>query len=109
MKFIADITDHVLRTWGAISDVVVALFRDFPLNRVIIEEVTVKQLLTANQTYLLQLGLISIGFGFSLYVAYKLAGRMFPDRDIAFRAFLPIGAFIFILGMAALWALSAAL
>ncbi len=109
MKFIADITDHVLRTWGAIFDVVGALFRDFPLNRVIIEEVTVKQLMTANQTYLLQLGLISIGFGFSLYVAYKLAGRMFPDRDIAFRAFLPIGAFIFILGMAALWALSAAL
>ena len=30
MKFIADITDHILRTWGAIFDVVGALFRDFP-------------------------------------------------------------------------------
>ncbi len=109
MKFLSDIIDHVFRTWGAIFDVVGALFRDFPLNRVIADEVTVKQLMNADQTYLLQLALISIGFGFSLYVAYKLAGRMFSDRDIAFRAFLPIGAFIFIMGMAALWALSAAL
>ena len=109
MKFISDILDHVFRTWGAIFDVVRALFLDFPLNRVIAEEVTVKQLMTADQTYLMQLVLTGIGFGFSLYVAYKLAGRMFPDRDIAFRAFLPIGAFIFIMGMAALWALSAAL
>ncbi len=109
MKFLSDIVDHVLRTWGAIFDVVGALFRDFPLNRVIAEEITVKQLMTANQTYLLQLVMLAIGFGLSLYVAYKLAGRMFPDGDTAFRAFLPIGAFIFIMGMAALWALSAAL
>ncbi len=110
MKFIADILDHVFRTWGAIFDVVRALFLDFPFNRVLPEEaVTVKQLLTAEQTYVLQLVLISLGFSFSLYVAYKLAGRLFPDRDIAFRAFLPIGAFIFILGMTALWALSVAL
>ena len=109
MKFLADITDHVLRTWGVLVDVTRALLRDFPLNRLTAEEVTVKQLLSSNQTYILQAVLISIGFGFSLYVAYKLAGRMFPDRDTAFRAFLPIGAFIFIMGMAALWALSAAL
>lgn len=109
MKFISDILDHVFRTWGAIFDVIRALFLDFPLNRVIAEEVTVKQLMTANQTYVFQLVLISIGFGLSLYVAYKLAGRMFSDRNIAFRAFLPIGAFIFIMGMTALWALSAAL
>ena len=109
MKFLSDIIDHVLRTWGAIFDVVDALVLDFPLNRVVAEEVTVKQLMSANQTYILQLVLIGVGFGFSLYVAYKLAGRMFTDGDIAFRAFLPIGAFIFIMGMAALWALSAAL
>jgi hypothetical protein len=109
MKFLSDIIDHILRTWGAIFDVVGALFRDFPFNRVIAEEITVKQLMTANQTYVLQLVMIGIGFGLSLYVAYKLADRMFPDRDTAFRAFLPIGAFIFVMGMAALWALSAAL
>ncbi len=109
MKFISDILDHVLRTWGAVFDVIRGLFLDFPLNRVIPEEVTVTQLLSANQTYLLQLSLIFIGFGFSLYVAYKLARRMFSDKDIAFRAFLPQGAFIVFLGMGALWALSAAL
>jgi hypothetical protein len=109
MKFISDILDHVLRTWGAIFDVVRALFADFPFNRIVAEEITVRQLVTANQTYVLQLVLISVGFGFSLYVAYKLAGRMFSDKDTAFKAFLPIGAFIFILGMAAIWALSAAL
>jgi hypothetical protein len=109
MKFLSDITDHVLRTWGVLVDVTRALLRDFPLNRLAAEEVTVKQLLSSNQTYILQTVLISIGFGLSLYVAYKLAGRMFPDRKTAFRAFLPIGAFIFIIGMAALWSLSTAL
>ncbi len=109
MKFISDIIDHVFRTWGAIYDVVAALFRDFPLNRVIADEVTVQQLMTADQTYIVQLVLIGLGFILSLYVAYKLAGRMFSDREVAFRAFLPAGAFIFILGMAALWALSSAL
>jgi polyferredoxin len=109
MKFISDISDHVLRTWGAIPDVTRGLFLDFPLNRAYVQEVTVKQLMTANQTYILQLVLISIGFGISLFVAYKLAGRMFADRGVAFRAFLPIGTFVFVMGMAALWALSAAL
>jgi ferredoxin len=109
MKFLADILDHVFRTWGAVLDVIRGLLLDFPFNRVMVEGVTVQQLMTANQTYWLQLALLSIGFGFSLHVAYKLAERMFSDRDIAFRAFLPIGAFIFIMGMAALWALSAAL
>jgi ferredoxin len=109
MKFLSDIIDHVFRTWGAIVDVVRALLLDFPLNRLMAEEVTVKQLMSADQTYIVQLVLVGIGFAFSLYVAYKLAGRMFSDRELAFRAFLPIGAFVFIIGMAALWALSAAL
>ena len=109
MKFISDILDHVFRTWGAIPDVTIALAKDFPLNRAYAQEVTVKQLMTANQTYVVQLVLVGIGFGISLYVAYKLAGRKFPDKQIAIRAFLPIGTFIFVMGMAALWALSAAL
>ncbi len=109
MKFLSDILDHIFRTWGAVMDVTRALVRDFPLNRLMLEGVTVKQLMSAEQTYLLQIGMIGIGFGFSLYVAFKLAGRLFPERTTAFRAFLPIGAFIFILTMAAVWALSAAL
>ncbi|MBM4467434.1 MAG: 4Fe-4S binding protein [Chloroflexi bacterium] len=109
MKFLSDITDHVLRTWGAVFGVINALLQDFPLNRVMTEEITVKQVLSAGQTYLLQTVMIAIGFSFSLYVAYKLAERKFSDRDVAFRTFLPIGAFLFILTMAALWALSAAL
>jgi ferredoxin len=109
MKFISDILDHVLRTWGAIFDVVVGLIQDFPFNRVFAEEVTVRQLLSADQTFIVQLVLIGLGFFLSLYVAYNLAKRMFSDRERIFRAFLPIGSFIFIMGMAALWALSAAL
>ena len=110
MKFRADILDHVFRTWGAVPDVTRGLFLDFPLNRVLPKgEVAVKQLMSADWTYLLQLLLVGLGFGFSLYVAYKLARRMFPDRDIAFRAFLPIGAFIFILSMVAMWVLAATL
>ena len=109
MKFLSDILDHVFRTWGALFDVVKALFQDFPFNRVVPEEVTVNQLMTADQTYLFQVMLITTGFGLSLLVAYRLAKRLFPQRDLAFRAFLPIGTFIFILDMAGLWALSAAL
>ena len=109
MKFLSDILDHVFRTWGAVVDVTRALVRDFPLNRLMLEEVTIKQLMSAEQTYLLQMVMIGIGFGFSLYVAHKLAERMFPDRATVSRSFLPIGTFIFILTMAALWALSAAL
>ncbi len=109
LKFISDIIDHVFRTWGAVPDVTVALAQDFPFDRAYAQEVSVKQLMSADQTYIVQLVLVAIGFAFSLYVAYKLAGRMFSDRELAFRAFLPIGTFIFIMGMAALWALSAAL
>jgi polyferredoxin len=110
MKFLSDIMDHIFRTWGALADVTQALAKDFPLNRLMLDKVTVKQVMTANQTYLLQMIMIGIGFGISLYVAYKLAGRLFPDNGtIAFRAFLPIGGFIFILTMSAIWALSAAL
>jgi NADPH-dependent glutamate synthase beta subunit-like oxidoreductase/ferredoxin len=108
-KFISDIIDHVFRTWGAIPDVTIGLSQDFPLNRAYVQEVTVKQLLTADQTFMVQLVLVCVGFAFSLYIAYKLAGRMFADREVAFRAFLPIGAFVFVMGMAGLWALSAAL
>ncbi len=109
MKFISDILDHVFRTWGAVVDVSRAYLQDFPLNRLIPEGVTIQQLISDEQTYLLQVALISIGLGFSLYVAHKLSRRLLPDRDAAFRAFLPIGAFVFILGTAALWALSSAL
>ena len=108
-KFISDLLDHVFRTWGAVADVTVALAQDFPFDRVYSQQVSVNQLLTADQTYIVQLVLIGIGFAFSLYVAYKLAGRMFSDREVAFRASLPIGTLVLIIGMAALWALSAAL
>tara|TARA_B100002003_G_scaffold251417_1_gene294851 strand:+ start:1605 stop:3029 length:1425 start_codon:yes stop_codon:yes gene_type:complete len=109
MKFLSDILDHIFRTWGAVVDVTRALVQDFPLNRLMLEEVTVKQLMSAEQTYFLQTLMVGIGFGASLYIAYKLAGRAFPDKVIAFKVFLPMGAFIFILTMTALWALSAAL
>jgi len=76
----------------------------------LLDHVTAKQLMSAQQTYLLQVVMIGIGFGFGLYVVRKLAGRLLPnDSAAAFRAFLPIGAFIFILAMAAVWALSATL
>jgi ferredoxin len=109
MKFLSDIVDHVLRTWGAITDVTRALMLDFPFNRIAPTTVTVKQLLSADQTYLVQMGLIGIGAGFGFYVALKLAGRLSSDRAAALRAFLPIAAFIFIMTMTAVWALSAAL
>lgn len=110
MKFLSDILDHVFRTWGALKDVTLALARDFPFNRLMLDEVTIKQLMSAEQTYLLQIAMIGTGLAASLYVSYKLANRLFPDdSNTAFRSFLPVGAFVFILAMSAVWALSAAL
>ncbi|MEE8374351.1 MAG: hypothetical protein V3R87_11595, partial [Dehalococcoidia bacterium] len=109
MKFIADILDHIFRTWGAVGGVIGGLFKDFPLNRIAPDEITIRQLMTADQTYVLQVVLIAIGLGLSFYVAYRLARRMFSDKEIAFRAFVPVGASVLVMGMAALWSLSAAL
>ncbi|MEW6141800.1 MAG: FAD-dependent oxidoreductase [Chloroflexota bacterium] len=109
MKFLADILDHVFRTWGAVFDVIRALAQDFPFNRVIPEGITVQQLMSADQTYIMQMLMVTVGFVFSIFAAYKLALRLLPDRETAFRAFLPIGTFIFIMTMAAVWALSAAI
>lgn len=109
MKFISDVIDHVFRTWGAVPAVVVGLLRDFPLNRALGEKIEVRQLITESQTYTLQGVLVALGFFLSLYVAYELARRMFSDRHVAFRSFLPIGTCIFIFSMAAMWTLSAAL
>ena len=110
MKFLSDILDHIFRTWGAFGDAFKALSNDFPQNRLMLSHVTVKQLMSVEQTYWLQVVMIGIGFAFGLYIARKLAGRLLPDdRDAAFRAFLPIGAFIFVLAVAAVWTLSATL
>ena len=109
MKFLSDILDHIFRTWGAIVDVTRALIKDFPLNRIEPDKMPIKQLMSVEQTYILQMVLVGIGLGLSLYIAHKLAGRMFPDRTTAFRAFLPVGAFILILGMVAVWALAVSL
>lgn len=110
MKFLSDILDHIFRTWGAFGDAFKALSNDFPQNRLMLSHVTVKQLMSVEQTYWLQVVMIGIGFAFGLYIARKLAGRLLPDdRNAAFRAFLPIGAFIFILAVAAVWTLSATL
>lgn len=110
MKFLSDIIDHIFRTWGALNDVTMALARDFPFNRLMLDHVTVKQLMSAEQTYLLQVAMVGAGFVVSLYVAYKLANKLFPENaGAAFRSFLPVGAFVFILTMTSIWALSAAL
>ena len=109
MKFIADILDHIFRTWGAVGGVIGGLFQDFPLNRIAPEEIAIRQLMTADQTYVLQVVLIAIGLGLSFFVAYRLAGRMFAEKETAFRAFVPVGASVLVMGMAAMWSLSAAL
>lgn len=109
MKFFADILDHVLRNWGYLVDATRGLIQDFPRNRTMLPETGLRQLMSAEQIYFLQAALIGIGFIFSLCVAFKLAERMFPEKATAFRAFLPIGGFIFILTMAAVWVLSTSL
>lgn len=109
MKFLADILDHVLRNWGYLVDAVRGLMLDFPRNRAMVPESGLRELLGTGWIYFLQAALVLIGFAFSLYVALKLAGKLFPEKTAAFRAFLPVGGFILLLALTAIWTLSTVL
>lgn len=104
-KYLADLLDHLLRTWGALADVTRALAIDFPFNRAIPGRVTVVHLLGPSQTYLLQAGLLLAGLLVALYAAHRISLRVSPSREAAFASFLPMAGLGFVLTLVSLWTL----
>jgi polyferredoxin len=105
-KLGADLLDHVLRTWGALTDVTRALLLDFPLNRVMGSgRATVVHLLTPVQVYHLQTAVLLGGLVLSLHVSRRIAVRTGGSSDTALAAFVPMAAVAVVLTLASLWAL----
>jgi hypothetical protein len=108
-KFLADLLDHALRTWGTVGDITRALMLDFPRNRVVPGRVTVVQLLGPVETYLLQTALLLAGFLFTLFALHRVSLRLFEDRDVALASFLPMAGLGVVLTLVSLWMLGAPL
>jgi polyferredoxin len=108
-KFLADLLDHALRTWGTLSDVTRALMLDFPRNRVVSGRVTVVQLLGPVETYLIQTLLLLGGLLFTLFALHRISLRLFEDRDVALASFLPMAGLSVVLTLVSLWMLGAPL
>jgi hypothetical protein len=108
-KFLADLLDHALRTFGTLGDVTRALWMDFPRNRVVAGQVTVVQLATPPWTYLMQTVLLLAGLLFTLFAAHRISLRLSQDRDAALASFLPMAGLAVVLTLASLWMLGAPL
>jgi hypothetical protein len=108
-KFLADLLDHALRTWGALGDVTRALMLDFPLNRTVAGRVTVVHLLGPVETYLIQTLLLLGGLLFTLFALHRISLRLFDDREVALASFLPMAGLGVALTLVSLWMLGAPL
>ena len=108
-KFLSDLLDHGLRTWGAVFDVTRALVLDFPWNRAVPGKVTVVHLLSPAQVYLVQVGLLLCGLLFSLYAAHRVSRDLLGGREAAFASFLPMAGLAFLLTLLNVWTLAAGL
>ena len=108
-RFIADLADHALRTWGALSDVTRALLLDFPLNRVLPGAVSVGHLLNPVAVYGLQIGVLLSGLLLAVYAMDRIARRLYADREAAFASFLPVAGLGLVLTLVSVWTLGTAL
>ena len=108
-RLIADLGDHALRTWGALSDVTRALLLDFPLNRVLPGAVSVVHLLDPVAVYALQVGVLLSGLLLAVYAMDRISRRLHADHDIAFASFLPPAGLGLLLTLASVWTLGIAL
>jgi polyferredoxin len=108
-KYLADLLDHALRTWGTLRDVTRALMLDFPRNRVVPGRVTVAPLLGPVETYLAQMILLLAGLLFTLFALHRISLRLYQDRDAALASFLPMAGLGVVLTLVSLWMLGAPL
>lgn len=108
-RFLADVLDHALRTWGALGDVTRALMLDFPLNRVVPGQVSVVHLLGPVAVYAIQAVLLAGGLFWSLYAMRRVCLGLFADRDAALAALVPMAGLGLLLTWVSLWTLGLAL
>lgn len=107
-KFLADLLDHAVRTWGVLADVTRALMLDFPFNRVVPGQVSAVHLFNPTHVYLVQAGLLLSGLLLALYAMQRISLRLFADREIAFASFLPMAGLGLVLTMVGVWTLGRA-
>lgn len=103
-RMLADLLDHVSRTWGALGDVTRALALDFPLNRVVPGHVTVSHVLGAGSLYALQAALVLAGLAFTVHALHRIAARVAPD-GAGVAALLPTAGLALGLTLISLWTL----
>lgn len=108
-KYLADLADHLFRTWGAVPEVTRALLLDFPFNQVVPGRVAVVHLLGPLETYLVQTALLVGGLLFTLDAARRISLRVYPRGPAAVAAFLPMAGLSFLLTLMSLWMLGIAL
>jgi polyferredoxin len=108
-RLVADVLDHVLRTWGALGDVTRALMLDFPLNRVVPGEVSVVHLLGPVAVYAVQVVLLAGGLFWSLHAMRRVSLGLFADRAVALASLVPMAGLGLLLTWVGLWTLGLAL
>jgi len=109
-KLVADLLDHALRTWGALSDVIGALLLDFPLNRVMPgRPVTVAHLLGPVEVYALQTAVLLGGLLLSVYAMDRISRALHREGEVALASFLPMAGLALILTLVSVWTLGIAL
>jgi polyferredoxin len=108
-RLLADVLDHVLRTWGALGDVTRALMLDFPLNRVVPGEVSVVHLLGPVAVYAIQVVLLAGGLFWSLHAMRRVSLGLFADRAVALASLVPMAGLGLLLTWVGLWTLGLAL
>jgi polyferredoxin len=109
VRWLADLLDHAVRTWGAIPDVTRALLVDFPWNRVTVGRVTVTHLVSPTALYVGQAALLLAGLVLSLVVMARISRRLEVEPQAALATVLPMSAVALVLTLAGLWTLAAGL
>lgn len=104
-KLIADLLDHVLRTWGALSGVTRAFWLDVPLNRVPPGSMTVAHLLSPIGVYALQVAVLLGGLLLSVYAMHRISLSLFRARDAARASLVPVAGVALVLTLVSVWTL----
>lgn len=109
VKWMADLLDHALRTWGALQDVTRALLLDFPWNRAMAGRATVVHLLSPTAVYAVQVVVLLSGLLLAVAAMHRISLRLGVERDAAFASFLPMAGLSAVLTVTNLWTLGLAL
>jgi hypothetical protein len=108
-RMLADVLDHTLRTWGAVSQATRALLLDFPLNRALPGQPLVTHAAGPLEAYALQVCVILGGLGLALAALRRFALLQAADPEAAHATLIPLAGLALVLTLASVWTLGAGL